>query len=361
MATDRSVTLNGICTSRSMSSLLLLANSHEAEAHHSLGNGYNEPSAYPTLAHETAYVASTERFDASTTPGAFSQLSRPRPDDGRWSGSHSPEIARRQTWSSQANISDQHAHNSYGYPAVRIPAMDTHQNSMGSAYPMSALTSDPSPMSDGTSLFNHHGGADMHYHAMINSQGSGMYAGYAGYATPATSYAPTPAVLRSNQSLIPPVYQQRPSSSNSQQQQQQYFKEVPADPRNKGMTFSGPFVRQRMYKPHTSADKKRYVEDVQLDVPLLFEVIGQEQLGLPLTEAMQPRGTRLTGGEGLVFEDKGPSVSIRIEVSKLTPFSSQRLIVDIPLRYSGLVTRPGASRSRRGTSRILQGRLHGLN
>lgn len=81
-----------------------------------------------------------------------------------------------------------------------------------------------------------------------------------------------------------------------------------------GLNF-GPFVPQSIYKPHTTSDRKRYVEEVSLEGPLYFAMNGPSEFGIPLNDALHSRVKRLADREKPVFEGRGPSVSIRLEVS----------------------------------------------
>lgn len=190
---------------------------------------------------------------------------------------------------------------------------------MSPSFPMSALSADGSPTSVASmhSMFDGGGAQDYRHPPLLPNQPHGTYSGY---HTPATSYAPTPSPIRPDQGMPSSSLHHHQLSNNtinaSQQRQQQLWKDIIMHPRNAGGTFTGPLVKQRMYRPHTNADKKRYVEDVQLSEPIVFEVHSQEQWGMLLTEAMQPRSSRLVGAEEAVFVDRGPSVSIRIEVGR---------------------------------------------
>jgi hypothetical protein len=78
---------------------------------------------------------------------------------------------------------------------------------------------------------------------------------------------------------------------------------------------AGPFVPQSIYKPHTNSDRKRYVEEVALEGPLYFAMDNPSEYGIPLIDALHSRTKRLVDREKPVFEGRGPSVSIRLEVS----------------------------------------------
>ncbi|KAF9048219.1 hypothetical protein BDZ89DRAFT_1089137 [Hymenopellis radicata] len=50
-----------------------------------------------------------------------------------------------------------------------------------------------------------------------------------------------------------------------------------------------------MYKPHTSSDRRRYVEEVTMDEPIVFHVEHPSEVGIPLVDAMHMRVKRLVG------------------------------------------------------------------
>ena len=101
-----------------------------------------------------------------------------------------------------------------------------------------------------------------------------------------------------------------------------------------------------MYKPHTTSDRKRYVEDVLLEAPIYF-VEHSGQCGISLHDALHSRVKNLLNREQVVFEGRGPSVSIRLEVSQYTKsFFCHRLI----FFFSGQVIDSGADRSQQRIS-----------
>ncbi|KIY52933.1 hypothetical protein FISHEDRAFT_34396 [Fistulina hepatica ATCC 64428] len=79
------------------------------------------------------------------------------------------------------------------------------------------------------------------------------------------------------------------------------------------LTGLGPFVPQPMYLPHTNSDRRRYVEEVDLDEPLYFWQQEPLESGILLSDALHSRTRRLINRTDRVFEGRGPSVSIRIE------------------------------------------------
>ncbi|KAF9462936.1 hypothetical protein BDZ94DRAFT_1282779 [Collybia nuda] len=75
----------------------------------------------------------------------------------------------------------------------------------------------------------------------------------------------------------------------------------------------GPFVPQQMYRPHTNSDRRRYVEEVDLEAPLYFWMENPTECGIPLIDALHSRVKHLRGREELVFEGRGPSISVRLQ------------------------------------------------
>ncbi|TFK18976.1 hypothetical protein FA15DRAFT_231117 [Coprinopsis marcescibilis] len=78
-------------------------------------------------------------------------------------------------------------------------------------------------------------------------------------------------------------------------------------------SFTGPWVPQAVYKPHTNSDRKRYVEEISLELPLYFAMESPSEFGIPLVDALHSRVKRMVDREKPVFEGRGPSVSIRLE------------------------------------------------
>jgi len=100
-------------------------------------------------------------------------------------------------------------------------------------------------------------------------------------------------------------------STLSHAEQYQSWKETPGKcPINGAVNI---FVPQRMYKPHTGSDRRRYVEEVRLSLPIIFEVEHPSEWGIPLDDALKSRTRRLVDKDGLMFDGCGPSVSIRLE------------------------------------------------
>lgn len=79
-----------------------------------------------------------------------------------------------------------------------------------------------------------------------------------------------------------------------------------------------------MYKPHTNSDRRRYVEEVDLEAPIYFWVNNPDECGIPLIDALQSRTRRLLHRDKTVFEGRGPSVSIRLEVRAFLSLTDSR-------------------------------------
>jgi hypothetical protein len=79
-------------------------------------------------------------------------------------------------------------------------------------------------------------------------------------------------------------------------------------------------VPQKRYKPHTSSDRRRYVDEVDLEPAIYFFMQKPDESGIPLRDAMHGRFARLVGRDEPMFRERGPSISVRINVS-VTPHS----------------------------------------
>jgi hypothetical protein len=77
----------------------------------------------------------------------------------------------------------------------------------------------------------------------------------------------------------------------------------------------GPFIPQPMYQPHTSSGWGRYMEEkIELEAPIYFSMDHPSEFGILLSDALHSRFNRLQNRDQLVFEGRGPSISIRLEV-----------------------------------------------
>ncbi|KZT09952.1 uncharacterized protein LAESUDRAFT_645596 [Laetiporus sulphureus 93-53] len=85
----------------------------------------------------------------------------------------------------------------------------------------------------------------------------------------------------------------------------------------------GQLVLQKTYRPHTQSDRKRYVEEVKLEAPIMFYVTNPETCGISLRDAINSRFMSLKDRDDPVLVDRGPSVSIRINWPGYVPWSKQ--------------------------------------
>ncbi|KAJ7355581.1 hypothetical protein DFH08DRAFT_852863 [Mycena albidolilacea] len=131
------------------------------------------------------------------------------------------------------------------------------------------------------------------------------------------SFTASPSPDMSHSPLLPFAQQQPQTRSEERTQplythrdQLQFFKDALSLP---SAGVSGPFVPQLMYKPHTNSDRRRYVEEVDMEAPIHFWVENPSECGIPLSDALHSRVRRLLKRDETVFEGRGPSVSIRLE------------------------------------------------
>lgn len=117
-----------------------------------------------------------------------------------------------------------------------------------------------------------------------------------------------------------------------------------------GHPWGGPLVPQKTYRPHTLSDRRRYVEEVRLEAPIMFFTQNPSGCGIMLKDAIASKFSTLIDRDDSMFEGRGPSVSIRLNVGFLLLFLSH---AESDMRSSGPVTHPGAGRSPRGTSAAL--------
>ena len=88
------------------------------------------------------------------------------------------------------------------------------------------------------------------------------------------------------------------------------------------VTSRGVPIPQKMYEPHTQSDRRRSVEEVELEPPIMFYLQGPGECGIPLRDAITGKYFRLVGRDDPMFRERGPSVSIRLKVT-LTTFGSE--------------------------------------
>ncbi|KAI0041056.1 hypothetical protein FA95DRAFT_1501953 [Auriscalpium vulgare] len=82
-------------------------------------------------------------------------------------------------------------------------------------------------------------------------------------------------------------------------------------------------VPQKRYKPHTSSDRRRYVDEVALEESIPFFMAKPEEQGISLADALHNRFARLDRRDEPMFIDRGPSISVRINWPGYQPWSRQ--------------------------------------
>ncbi|KAI0820365.1 hypothetical protein BC628DRAFT_1330692 [Trametes gibbosa] len=90
-----------------------------------------------------------------------------------------------------------------------------------------------------------------------------------------------------------------------------------------GHPSGGELVPQPDYRPHTQSDRRRYVEQVELDPPILFFTQNPLAMGIPLGDAISSRFMQLVDRDDPMLKDRGPSVSIRLNWPGYAPWSRQ--------------------------------------
>ncbi|KAJ7699247.1 hypothetical protein B0H17DRAFT_1177088 [Mycena rosella] len=78
-----------------------------------------------------------------------------------------------------------------------------------------------------------------------------------------------------------------------------------------------------MYRPHNNSDRRRYVEEVDMQAPIHFWMEDPAECRIPLADALHSRARRLLKRDETVFEGCGPSVNIRLEWPGYRPLSRQ--------------------------------------
>lgn len=76
-------------------------------------------------------------------------------------------------------------------------------------------------------------------------------------------------------------------------------------------------VPQKTYRPNTQSDRRRYVEEIVLEQPIMFYAQHPEGCGINCKDAMNSKFSRLIDRDDSMFINRGPSVSIRINVRGL--------------------------------------------
>ncbi|EPT04896.1 hypothetical protein FOMPIDRAFT_1034573 [Fomitopsis schrenkii] len=82
-------------------------------------------------------------------------------------------------------------------------------------------------------------------------------------------------------------------------------------------------IPQKTYRPNTQSDRRRYVDEVQLEPPIMFYMQNPSRSGMSLQDALHGRFMNLCDRDEHMFEQRGPSVSIRLMWPGYAPWSKQ--------------------------------------
>ncbi|KZT27837.1 hypothetical protein NEOLEDRAFT_1130325 [Neolentinus lepideus HHB14362 ss-1] len=82
-------------------------------------------------------------------------------------------------------------------------------------------------------------------------------------------------------------------------------------------------IPQRMYKPQAANDKKRYIDEIRFDAPIIFRMSGASEDGITVHEALHGHLGNLQNKDDEVFINCGPSVSIRLNWPGYDAWSKQ--------------------------------------
>jgi hypothetical protein len=87
-----------------------------------------------------------------------------------------------------------------------------------------------------------------------------------------------------------------------------------------------PFQFQRgpiPQKRYTSSDRRRYVDEVNLEPSINFYMQKPDEERIPLSDAMHGRFARLVSRDEPMFQERGPSISVRINWPGYQPWGRQ--------------------------------------
>ncbi|KLO19283.1 hypothetical protein SCHPADRAFT_818339 [Schizopora paradoxa] len=84
-------------------------------------------------------------------------------------------------------------------------------------------------------------------------------------------------------------------------------------------------VPQTRYRPHTSSDQRRYVDEIRLQDPIHFLVSTSQgnKPGIALRDAITSKFMRLVDRDEHLFQGCGPSISVRLSWTGYQPWSRQ--------------------------------------
>ncbi|KAG2366918.1 hypothetical protein BDR07DRAFT_1479693 [Suillus spraguei] len=98
------------------------------------------------------------------------------------------------------------------------------------------------------------------------------------------------------------------------------------------------YIPQSIYQPYTEADRIRYIEKADLKEPIIFKTAHPDQWGVALEDAMRAKMKNLIDKDDNMFENCGPSVSIRLQWPGYRAWKKQILTTNFK-SPKGLITR----------------------
>lgn len=78
-------------------------------------------------------------------------------------------------------------------------------------------------------------------------------------------------------------------------------------------TGTAVYIPQTIYQPYTEADRVLYIEKADLKEPIIFKTAHPDQWGVSLDDALRAKLKDLLDKDDNMFENCGPSVSIRLQ------------------------------------------------
>ncbi|KAG2129216.1 uncharacterized protein EDB93DRAFT_1256343 [Suillus bovinus] len=79
------------------------------------------------------------------------------------------------------------------------------------------------------------------------------------------------------------------------------------------VTGTDTYIPQSIYQPYTEKDRVRYIEKADLKEPITFKTAHPDQWGIVLEDALKAKMKNLIDKNDNMFENCGPSVSIRLQ------------------------------------------------
>lgn len=94
-------------------------------------------------------------------------------------------------------------------------------------------------------------------------------------------------------------------------------------------------VPQKRYKPYTSSDRRRYVDEFNIEPSIDFYMQKPDEEGISLKDALHGRFARLVARDEPMFREPGPSISIRISVSISVSCTGSVLVLTMLSQWPG--------------------------